>query len=341
MNTSEAASVIRLFYRHQLRQASPLVEFLGSAGGFSGARFWKITDAPEAFCLRRWPIQASRDERRLHWIHRQLATAHAAGCDFLPVPVIGNDRETLVEHEGYLWQLEPWMPGHASYRVDPSSEKLVAAMQALARFHVALRKTPCRQEPPPGILTRVSRLCQLFEGSLPTGQFLKIENAADGFKGHAGIRVAGARICKRFRELAPRIHELLNREKTVPVEIQTIIGDVWHDHVLFTDDRVTGIVDFGAMRMDTPAADVARLLGSLAGDQPNARKIGLEAYQNTVPWIFEPTLIELFDDSTTLLAGLNWLEWICVEGRDFGDLQPVTDRLNSIAGRMDFMLASL
>ena len=34
-----------------------------------------------------------------------------------------------------------------------------------------------------------------------------------------------------------------------------------HDHVLFDGDRVTGIIDFAAAKVDHVAADLARLFG--------------------------------------------------------------------------------
>jgi hypothetical protein len=46
--------------------------------------------------------------------------------------------KSFVEHAGYLWQFEPWMPGAADYNRAPSTKKLRAAMIALAQFHVAV-----------------------------------------------------------------------------------------------------------------------------------------------------------------------------------------------------------
>src|SRR5205085_7730253 len=60
--------------------------------------------------------------------------------------------------------------------------------------------------------------------------------------------------------------------------LQPAIRDVHHEHVLFTGDQVTGLIDFGALRIDTPLTDVARLVGSLVGDDAEARRIALDAY---------------------------------------------------------------
>src|SRR5690606_16325809 len=42
--------------------------------------------------------------------------------------------------------------------------------------------------------------------------------------------------------------------------------DLWHDHVLFQENAVTGLIDPSAARTDTPAVDLARLLGSFLGN---------------------------------------------------------------------------
>lgn len=54
----------------------------------------------------------------------------------------------------------------------------------------------------------------------------------------------------------------------VSFRLQPCIRDIWHDHVLFDGDRVTGLIDFGAMQIDTPATDIARLVGSLQSYSP-------------------------------------------------------------------------
>jgi len=58
--------------------------------------------------------------------------------------------------------------------------------------------------------------------------------------------------------------------------VQPTVGDLRLEHVLFTGDRVTGIVDYGAVKPDHAAADLARL----AADLPPGRLPRLVAAYN-------------------------------------------------------------
>ena len=62
--------------------------------------------------------------------------------------------------------------------------------------------------------------------------------------------------------------------------MQPCLCDPWHDHVLFTGDQVSGVIDYGSVKEDHIAVDLARLLGSLVEDDENAWSIGLKAYQS-------------------------------------------------------------
>src|SRR5437763_1299451 len=42
-----------------------------------------------------------------------------------------------------------------------------------------------------------------------------------------------------------------------PVPVQPCLCDVWHDHVLYTGDAVTGLIDYGEVKPDHPAVDLA------------------------------------------------------------------------------------
>lgn len=138
-----------------------------------------------------------------------------------------------------------------------------------------------------------------------------------------------------FNEHALGIKPLLELASRSHVPLQPCIRDIWHDHVLFERDEVSGFVDFGAMRTDHVACDVSRLLGSLVGSDREKWKQGLENYQSLRPLTGEElVLVDAYDRSTVLLSGMNWVQWIAVEGRKFDDRQRVLKRLDEIIQRL-------
>ena len=116
-------------------------ESLGSAGGFSGAAFWKIHGRNRTFCLRRWAPKYPTLER-LQFIHAVQWHTQEEGFNKFPMPVNTLEGMSYVSDGEYFWQLEPWMNGKADFRQNPSSERLINAMTALAEFHLATETFP-------------------------------------------------------------------------------------------------------------------------------------------------------------------------------------------------------
>jgi len=112
------------------------IEDLGPAGGFSGARFWRLRTAGGLFCLRRWPSEHP-SRKRVEYIHSVLRLVAGQGVNVVPVPLLNLQGGSYVGHAGHLWELTPWMPGEADYHRAPNPDRLTAAMQTLARFHLA------------------------------------------------------------------------------------------------------------------------------------------------------------------------------------------------------------
>ena len=83
--------------------------------------------------------------------------------------------------------------------------------------------------------------------------------------------------------ILPRAMGRLEPLATVSLNLQPCLRDIWHDHVLFTGDKVTGMIDFGAVDIDTPATDIARLVGSLVGDDAAGWQSGIAAYSDVRP----------------------------------------------------------
>lgn len=308
------------------------VAALGNASGFSGAAIWKLDSAKGILCLRRWPREHPTPAR-LDFIHGVLRHVAQGGFELLPLPIATREQATFVIQDGRLWELSPWMPGTADYEADPNSMKLESAMQALARFHLGSATFPSAEPlptPSPGIGNRLRQLQAWLGGDLRTlAACLK--------------RVAWPELevqARRLLALVPGatlgLEERLHEAASWTVHLQPCLRDIWHDHVLFQQDRVSGLVDFGALDWEDVSADVARLLGSLAGVDQAAWQFGLRAYQSHNA--LSPRqlhLVEVFDACAPILSGLNWLRWVFLDERVFEDRPRVEARMARILERLE------
>jgi len=106
-----------------------------------------------------------------------------------------------------------------------------------------------------------------------------------------------------------------------------VLADVWSDHLFFQDQRLVTIIDYGALRIDSVAADLSRVLSSLCGEDATARGTALRAYEEMRPLQeSESRAIGVFDRSSQLLGSMQWLRWIFVEGR-FSPTGPILQRI--------------
>lgn len=311
------------------------VEWLGSAGGFSGAQFWRIESRVGPLCLRCWPREHPSAER-LEFIQAVLWHVVREGFTQVPLPLSTRQNKGYVCHGGRFWELAPWMPGEADFSEEPTDDKLNAAMVALARFHRAAETFPLPDppgSPSPGIRDRVEQLQIWMTGDLER----LIEAIEPGlwpdFEGRATT------ILQLVRRAAEGVLRLLHAAVSFRVSLQPCIRDVWHDHVLFDRGRVSGLIDFGSMAAENVAADVARLLGSMARDDRRLWQLGLDAYQAVRPLSeAEVSLTLVFDCSTVLMAGLNWIDWIYRQRRVFESHDAVCRRLDDIILRLQCLV---
>jgi homoserine kinase type II len=304
---------------------------LGGAGGFSGARFWRIETDAGQLALRRWPQHYPTPER-LTLIHALLAHVDQQGFRRVPVPLETSSGATFFEIGGHLWELSPWLAGEAVEIRWPDVERLRAALVMLAEFHLAAESFPAcgaAQGPSPGIAARQRQLQDLTrEGVERLAAAVRTECWAEG-----------APVARRILTLFPlagrAVADELRAAARLTTPLQLCLRDVWSDHILFEGKRAGGLIDFGAVRVESPAADVARLLGSMAGDNPQAWTQGLHSYQ-TVRRLSddERQLVRAFDRSTVLLAGINWIEWIYCDQRPFENLPKIARRLEHFADRL-------
>ena len=308
------------------------VQFLGAAGGFSGARFFRLTTPRGPLCFRRWPKEHPLPNR-LEFIHAVLWYAEQEGFDRVPVPVETTARTSYVHHAGHLWELAPWMPGEADYLCDPSPEKLRAALSTLAEFHEAAASFPLaepRSAVSPSIVARQEKLRDLMKSGLAQLTAALTPSRWPEFEDRA------RRLLELFPLAAADVGTRLDAATDCNVALQPCAGDIWHGHVLFVDEEVTGLIDFGAMKPENVSLDIARLLGSMAGNDVAAWQEGLAAYQSVRKISNdERSLVIAFDLSGVLMSGLNWIEWIYVQKRTFENREAILERLDGLVARLE------
>ena len=307
------------------------VEPLAGAGGFSGAKIWWLDTPRGPACLRRWPKDHPQRDR-LEFIQAVLWHVDQEGFHLVPVPYETCNRVGFASSEGHLWELTPWMAGCADYHRLPCPTKLRAAMTALAQFHHAAATFPlpdAGRMASPGMTERFVRLSALCEGAISR----IAREICSGDWPELALRAK--RLCELFHPNVGKVKPLVEAASRAEVELQPCIRDIWHDHVLFQGEVVSGIIDFGAMRAENVAADIARLLGSMVHDDLVSWHIGLTAYQCLRPLSdAEQLLVTAFDRTTVLMGGIQWLEWIYCQGRQFDDREAVIARLDDTTSRL-------
>jgi homoserine kinase type II len=249
-----------------------------------------------------------------------------------------TDGSSFVSLDGSLWELAPWLPGRPDFRPARFPERLQAALQILAEFHLATVgfTGAARARASPTIMERQVYLDELIRG--------RAEQIASHIRASVWpeLEQRARSIVRLFAGASPSIAMQLAEASWLETLMQPCIRDVHDEHILFDGNRVTGLIDFGAMRIDNVAVDIARLLGSMAVDDADGWSSGLTAYASVRPLSEnERTLINGFDRSSILMSGMNWLNWIYVQGRQFADTRAVLARIDEILGRLKHLAKGL
>jgi Ser/Thr protein kinase RdoA (MazF antagonist) len=133
--------------------------------------------------------------------------------------------------------------------------------------------------------------------------------------------------------------------------LQPVLRDVWCDHVLFADarsDDVTAIIDLHAAGIDTPATDLARLMGSWQSPSgctllslPERWTEAIASYDRIRPLSRMEAGMVAFLHGTGVVCGLdNWFRWMLEEHRVFPDAQRVLDRIDRLLTELPGAIAT-
>lgn len=297
---------------------------LGNAGGLSGARLWRFDATAGPVVARAWPPEM--DAARLARIHGWMGEAVHLG--FVPAPIADRRGRTYRSAGGRLWEVAPWMPGRAVADRPPSTAEVGAGFLALGAFHRALARH--RMEgPSPGLRARLAELAALRREGFDALDRVLDRAGADPFA------VRARRWLDLARARAGSVAEGLRAEAERVVPLQPCLRDARPDHLLFVGDRVAGLVDFGAMGIETIAADLSRLMAEWIGPDRGLRAEALAAYATSRPLEgVEVDQIAAFERTGAVLGGARWVRWHFVEGRRFDDPAAVVKGLRRALDRM-------
>lgn len=296
-----------------------------AVGGLSGALVFRCA-IPKGFaCLRRWP-KGYPSESYLYTIHAAIKHLKSSGIEVVPEIYCSSQRTTVVRTHGYLWELTEWMPGKADYLEQPNSARLIAASTVLAEIHTAwarfsppiaashptgnftLPNSDSTVAPSPAAAQRHRILSELLRGN---DLGLLGHQARDPWEAEL-VRETQALVVEHGPGLLGQLAELLD----APSAVHFVMRDIWSDHVLFVDDTVTGVIDFGAARIDEPATDLARLLGSLEPFSHERWLLGFQAYKSMRPDI-DLGRVQVLDRAGCLLSAVQWAKWLVAERKSF------------------------
>jgi Ser/Thr protein kinase RdoA (MazF antagonist) len=331
--------------------ADPIRHAPLAGGGFSGSAVHMVEHLATGrkYVLKRFPESAS--DERCSWVHALMRHLRAAGIEVVPevierCPAAPAESRTCVgDGEGGRWELVAFMPGRATER--PTARQAASALETLARLHIAavgMAGVPARG-PSPGVIRRREQARQLI--AFPWRQ----RRAAMGMDADAVVVAQFDAAIEVFdRAGGWRAIERVAAAEAEPLALQPVLRDVWSDHVLFADggERVSGIVDYHAAGIDSPATDLARLLGSwsLAGDRRqlsllDAWRDSLDAYERVRPLAPAERRLVPWLHATGVIFGLdNWFRWTLEERRTFPDAGRVHERIGRLVAAIGAAIAA-
>jgi hypothetical protein len=306
-------------------------------GGLSGASVWCVT-LREMQRRTRWALKGWPDQQRavrLAEIHRVVQTARQQGCDAIPRPrTLEQSKESWCVDAGWVWECAAWLEGGPPDLQSQLRQSVSQMARWDARFVESIRHLASASGTPMTLVDRQRRIVGLrrkLEHFL-TPNWLGFESPpshaahwTDPAESLQNLRAAIGVLNQAWRKMAPRFQRELQAWADVRFPLQYVARDVHFGNSLFLDSQLVGFVDFDAVRVDTAAADLSRLVGSVLMQR------GADCRPDEIwHWVLaEYRAIRSFSDQEEALARwlaeinpllnlANWVIWLAVEGRDFG-----------------------
>ncbi len=300
-------------------------QFRPIAEGLSSSQVWQVQLSNTAMCLKAWPQTAITSQRltELHQFQNEL------NCSLNFIAKVERTMEgaTFLKTQDHLWELSSWLTGAPRNALSLTLELGQAAIQAVARMHATSKSWKCQSRISPAVTQRIETL-QRYQVRLP-------EISVSALRAEESLKTLASQTLRQFHLSAMRLEAELQR-LTTPTALYWVLRDLHSEHVLFENATVSGIIDFGAARLDEPLIDLVRLFGSYWPMDRNTRHEMLFAYLRLMDEFDiknDPGLLlfgkqsqhqdvvlerfKLMDEASTLLSAMQWLQWLVVERQQF------------------------
>jgi hypothetical protein len=335
---------------HHVRSTRPLTT------GMSGATLYRC-EGKEPLALRRWPIGTS--EGRVREIHSVISPV-AMNCHWIPQYKLNrrDNQSWVTDSDGGIWELAAWVPGKPLPHDAPIS-LIQTGAAAIGDLHRRLASLGASIRTPEAIDQRMRRVTQL-DRQLPRCLRVNLDGRVPPTV-LAPLTLARDLLAGKWPQISQQINATLSPLRRCRLPVHYILRDIHREHLLFTEGAVSGIIDFDAVRIDTPAVDLARwatdfsefakhpgrtidlvLAGyfgsrSLFKDEAEPDRFGLPRTitdlgvpRPDAPTADFRTLILAIAESSLWISLANWVIWLVDESRQFPDFQRVAERINRI-----------
>ncbi|MCA9137186.1 MAG: aminoglycoside phosphotransferase family protein [Planctomycetales bacterium] len=331
----------------------------------SGAELFRC-DGAQPLVLRCWPSGTPVDRvRQIHAVVVPLAKT----CDRIAKyrAVAGSNQTFAIDGSGMIWDLATWMPGQP-LGYDAPLESIGAGAAAIGEAHESLRRIASSHGSAPALTERIDRLKWLNQ-HLPS-----CFGANLGDRVHpslvAPLEAARRQLQSNWTAVTPTIATDLRHWAARELPLQYVFRDVHREHLLFTSGSVSGIIDYDAIRIDTPATDLARWATSFAAFSTNPGQVirqvlagylherplkdafnggsvdinsstgigigsGFGPINLNAPTSDFRTLVLTIAESSLWISLANWVIWLVGQTRQFPDFQRVAERLSRLIESTD------
>lgn len=308
--------------------------------GFSGGVVWRAACPAGEAAIRCWPL--GFDPERVLLIHGMQRFLVEQGCVTVPLPILADDGHSLRLLGGQIWEICTWRPGTADESDGVSNVRLTNAAQSLAQWHRLLAMADwsvfAAHTVSPSLASAYARRQQVVSPALVRrrAEWCRL---APLILGHYPVQQADSRdLARRTHSLAQRLRASMEHwlRADSPVRLTLCWRDPHREHFLFTGDQVTGMIDFGAVDLDSIANDLGRMLGSYVPDQPDRWRDALVEIHSQLALETEvPALAWRLDRAGTLIGALHWWEWLDFQRRHFHDPPAALARWRALVERME------